>query len=148
MGSIIKARDLLRRPDRLGRRGQSRIAEMLEARAGARGAEERRRSLALACRLAALIVEDSVERDPAVLDRIYERAIRGMEPKTPISIRVHPTDRSASRIDGIAREAGFEVIDDPGVGRGGCRVSWEGAEIDASLAALEATLLEAAGETG
>jgi len=147
MGRVIKTRDVLRRPDALGRRGCSDISRLLESRerAGSPGADDRRRALHLACRIAALIVGDAVEREPAALDRIYERAIGGLEPPAMISIRVHPADRAASGIDRLAGDRGFEVIDDPAVGRGGCRVAWEGTEVDASFAALEAALGEAVG---
>ncbi len=104
--------------------------------------------LDIAGRIAELLVGDAVERDPTLLGDIYDRALSAMGPVAPVSIRVHPEDRAASGIDGPARRRDFEVIDDPGVGRGGCVVAWERAEVDASLAALRAALREAAGGTG
>jgi flagellar assembly protein FliH len=146
MGRLVRAHDVTGRPDPLGRRGQARIAALLEARGRARGLdpEERRRVLDLACRIADLIVGERIEREPAILERCHGRALAGLAPLPPLSIRVHPEDRAAAGIDALARSRGCEVIDDPGVGRGGCVVAWERTELDASLAALRASLLEPA----
>jgi flagellar biosynthesis/type III secretory pathway protein FliH len=146
MGRLIKARDVAVRPDPLGRRGRGRLTALLESRARACGLDpaERRRVLELAGRAAELLVGDAVERDGTLLAGIYERALASMGPVAPLSIRVHPDDRAASGIDGLASRRGFQVIDDAAVGRGGCVAIFEGAEVDAGLPALEAALREAA----
>ena len=103
--------------------------------------------LDLACRIAELIVGEFIEREPAILGRSYDRALAGLAPLPPLSIRVHPEDRTRSGIDALARERGFEVIDDPAVGRGGSVVAWERAELDVSLPGLREALQNAAGGT-
>jgi flagellar biosynthesis/type III secretory pathway protein FliH len=146
MGRVIKAREAIARPDRLGHRGQTGLAALLQSRREARGpsAEARNRLLDLACRIAELIVGERVERAPEILGRIYDKALAGLAPLPPLSIRVHPEDRALGGIAGLARERGCRVIDDPAVGRGGVVVAWERAELDASLAALRAALRDAA----
>lgn len=142
MGRVLKADQLSVRPDRLGRRGQAEVERVLETRAQAAGLTSvaRDRIVDLALALAGRIVGEAVAADPELLDRIYARTLAEIGELVPVTIRVHPDDRSASRIDEVASRQGVSVTDDPSVGRAGCRVEAAGVTIDATLEAALAAL--------
>jgi flagellar biosynthesis/type III secretory pathway protein FliH len=62
-----------------------------------------------------------------------------------VTLRVHPDDRERSDIDRIAGARGFDVVEDGGVGRGGCVLEAQGVTVDASIEALLHALRSAAG---
>lgn len=149
MGRVIKADRLAVKPDVLGREGQAAVERALEVRAEAEDLirEARDRIVDLALAVARRIVGESVTADPALLDRIYERALAEIGELVPVTIRVHPDDRAVSRIDELAATRGVEVVADEAVGRAGCRVEAAGVAIAATLeAALAALRAEMTGE--
>jgi flagellar biosynthesis/type III secretory pathway protein FliH len=90
----------------------------------------------LAVAMAKRIVEVEIQDNPAVLDKVFARALlfaRGME---AAEVRVHPTDRAAFDVDGAAATYGFTVLSDESVGRAGCRIVGRYGEIDASIETL------------
>jgi flagellar biosynthesis/type III secretory pathway protein FliH len=148
LGKVIKAAALATRPEALGREGERAVARVLQARAAAEEITNSARQsvIDLALSMAGKIVGEVVELDPTALDRIYERALREAGPLPPVALRVHPDDRERSGIDRIASEQGFEVVDDPAVGRGGCRLEAQGVTVDASLEAALGALRAAIGD--
>jgi len=148
MGRVVKADELRERPDPLGRAGQGAVERVLTAHAETAALTEaaRERVVGLALAMTRRIVGDVVSVDPIALDRIYERSLSEVGELEPVAIRVHPDDRAASRIDELAGRRGVEVIDDPEVGRAGCRVEADGVVVDATLdAALAALRIELTG---
>jgi flagellar assembly protein FliH len=144
---VIKAGELSAGPEVLGRRGREEVARSLAVRTEvdelARVARGRIADLALS--IARGIVGEAVTLDPGLLDRIYERSLAEIGELMPVLIRVHPDDRAASRIDDLARRRGVEVVDDPAVGRAGCRVEAGGVSIDATVEAAIAALSRSLG---
>jgi flagellar assembly protein FliH len=142
LGRVIKAGELTTGPEVLGRRGREEVARALEVRCEVEELARvaRGRVVDLALSMARAIVGEAVALDPALLDRIYERSLAEIGELMPVLIRVHPDDRAASRIDDFARRRGVEVVDDPAVGRAGCRVEACGAAIDATVEAAVAAL--------
>jgi flagellar biosynthesis/type III secretory pathway protein FliH len=147
LGKVIKAAAMATRPEVLGREGERAIAQVLGARAAADEITGRARQqvIDLALSMADKIVGEAVTLDPTLLDRIYERALREIGPLLPVAIRVHPDDRGGSAIDRLARDHGLEVVDDPAVGRGGCRLEAQGVTVDATLEAALFALRAATG---
>lgn len=137
MGRVIKADELSARPEVLGRRGRDEVALCLAVRSEVEELVRvaRGRVVDLALAMARSIVGEAVSLDPALLDRIYERALAEIGELTPVLIRVHPDDRAASRIDELARRRGIEIVEDRAVGRAGCRVEACGVSIDATVEA-------------
>jgi flagellar biosynthesis/type III secretory pathway protein FliH len=148
LGKVIKAAALATRPEALGREGERAVARVLEARAAADeiAGSARQQVIDLALSMAGKIVGELVELDPRLLDRIYERSLREAGPLLPVAIRVHPDDRERTGIDRVAGEQGVEVVDDPAVGRGGCRLEAQGVTVDATVEAALGALRAAIGE--
>lgn len=147
MGKVIKAAAVTTRPEVLGRAGERDMARALASRAAADeiAGRGRQQVIDLALAMAGKIVGEAVELDPTALDRIYERALREAEPLPPLEIRVHPDDRERSSIDRLARARGLEVVDDPAVGRGGCRLEAQGVTVDGTVDAALRALRTATG---
>lgn len=147
MGKVIKATELWSTPVRLGERRRQALARALGAAAEDAALLEgsRARVVELALGMARRIVGRAVELEPGLLDEIYRRARDELGPLPPTAIRVHPADRARADIEREGGELGCVVIDDATVGRGGCRVSADGAEVDASIDALLEALGEALG---
>jgi len=145
VGRVIKAAG--RRGDAVpaGEHGNRGAALLIRARAAAESifSRERERIVELAMIVATRIAGRALDADPALIDGVYERALDGLGELPPREVRVHPEDRPLSRVDAMAEGKGFVVIEDPSVGRGGCRVAAEGAEIDASLDAVLGALRDA-----
>jgi len=142
MGRIVKAREL--RSGELGiLRGADEIAGELVA-AATESARLRcsaeHEIIDLALEVARRLVNRAVELEPGLLDDCYRRALDGVGPAPGATVSVHPEDRSGSGIDDMAREAGIEVVEDPGVGRGGCRVRAGALTVDATLEGMLARL--------
>jgi flagellar assembly protein FliH len=142
MGRVIRAAELSSKPEPLGQEGRTAVARTMAARDEAAELERvaRDRIVELALAIAGRIVGESVAADPGLLDRIYERALARIGELAPVSIRVHPDDRTRSAIDTLAATRGVDVVDDPSVGRAGCRVEACGVEVDATLEAALAVL--------
>jgi flagellar biosynthesis/type III secretory pathway protein FliH len=86
--------------------------------------------------MAKRIVEAEIDRNPALLERIFVRSLLVARSLTTAEVRVHPLDRAAFDIDALAHERGFLVESDDEVGRGGCRIVASAGEVDASIETL------------
>lgn len=147
MGYVIRRGELASPPIRLRERAVRDAGRALDdADAAARLARDRDRIAEIAVFMAERIVGEALERRPELLDALFARAMREVGSLGPGRIRVHPEDRPSSGIDGAAAARGFEIVEDPSVGRGGCAVEAGGAVSDHSLGAvLEALRAAAAG---
>jgi len=134
------------RPSRLGERAvQSAESALFEACAKERLARDREHIAEIASFMAERIVGEAFERDKALLDALFDRAMRELGSLRPGLIRVHPDDRARSRIDECAAARGLEIAEDVSVGLGGCIVEAQGVASDHSLAAVLQALRSAAG---
>ncbi len=146
MGRIIKARDLRTRPNRIGADAERAAAMLVAANAAAARIRTRARDdiIDLALSIARKVIGRTVKIDPSSINAIYSQAIAAAGDLGTAAIRVHPDDRAVTSVDDLASEAGFQVVEDPSVGRAGCRILADGAEVDATLngvlAALEAAM--------
>jgi flagellar biosynthesis/type III secretory pathway protein FliH len=147
MGRVIKAADLWAPPVRLGERRRRELLRALAADIEDTATIERSRAriVELALGMARRIVGREVELEPALLDGIYRGALAELGALPPAALHVHPADRAGCEVDRLAAELGCAVVDDPAVGRGGCRVRGAGAEVDASIDALIEALRRALG---
>ena len=145
MGTVIKRDALVAKPIRLRADAARRAAQAVDdAGAGERLARDRKRIAELAAHMAERIVGDALTRRPELLDALYDRALAEVGEQRPGRIRVHPEDRQRTQIAARAAALGFEVVDDPSVGHGGCVVEAQGASsdhrLDAMLEALRAAV--------
>jgi flagellar biosynthesis/type III secretory pathway protein FliH len=145
LGTVIRRDALVAKPIRLRAEAARMAARTVDdAGAGERLARDRRRIAELAVHMAERIVGDALERRPELLDALYDRALAEVGSLRPGRIRVHPEDRQRTRIAARAAACGFEVVDDPSVGIGGCVVEAQGASsdhrLDAMLEALRAAV--------
>ena len=108
------------------------------------------------CQLALTVAKQLARReisvDPTQVIAIV-RATVGLLPASARHVRVHlhPADAAMlrERLTAPGHEAAWAIVEDPVMGRGGCRVSTDHAHIDARLESRVATLLgELCGEVG
>ena len=145
MGRVIKRDALVGKPIRLSAEAARRAERVIDdAAAGERIARDRELVAEVAAHMAERIVGDALERRPALLDALFERALAEIGALRPARIRVHPEDRARTGIDAAASARGMEVADDPSVGRGGCVVEARGASSDHRLEVLLEALRAAA----
>ncbi|MCK9460757.1 MAG: flagellar assembly protein FliH [Proteobacteria bacterium] len=145
MGRVIRRDALVGEPIRLSAEAARRAERVIDdAAAGERIARDRGLVAEVAAHMAERIVGDALERRPALLDALFERALAEIGALRPARIRVHPEDRARTGIDAAAAARGMEVADDPSVGRGGCVVEARGASSDHRLEVLLEALRAAA----
>lgn len=109
-----------------------------------------RELLALVMVVARQIVRRELKTDPGEIVGCVREALTIL-PSTARQVRVHlhPEDaelvRTALHIEGPEAEYGFRLVEDPTLTRGGCRVTSENSQVDATLearlAAVAARLL-------
>ncbi|MEO1227248.1 MAG: FliH/SctL family protein, partial [Pseudomonadota bacterium] len=90
-----------------------------------------------------------IEADAGVVaDQVAAALSRVMEP-TDVVIHVHPDDRATlsevlpDLLAGLSHLQRVDLTDDPAVGRGGCRLSLRGGEVDAAIDTQIARLVDA-----
>jgi len=96
--------------------------------------------LRLAIALGEKVVHRQVRVDPSVAADQVSSALRRVLETTDLRLRIHPDDRPVlaetlpDLLAGLAHLQHVELVDDPGVGRGGCAVDLpEGGGVDASI---------------
>jgi len=145
MGEVLRRERLARPPERLADRAIADAARSV-ALAGARRRleDDRGRIAELALLMAERIVGESLARDPALLDRLFARALDEIGGLGPGRIRAHPEDVARTALAQAAAARGIAVVLDPAVGRFGCVVEAGGCafdhRLDAVLGALRAAL--------
>ncbi|MCP4679630.1 MAG: hypothetical protein GY854_29890 [Deltaproteobacteria bacterium] len=142
MGRIIKARDLRTKPNQIGADAEQAAAMLVTVNAAAARIRTRARDdiIKLALGIARKVIGRTVEIDPSVLDEIYIQAIAAAGDLGAATMHVHPDDRAVTSVDDLASDAGFQVVEDPSVGRSGSRIRADGAEVDATLDGVLAAL--------
>jgi flagellar assembly protein FliH len=135
MGRVIKANTIATKPTPIGVAAEKAKAELVAARVSLGRIREAARGdiVDLAVAIAEKVIGQSVVMNPALLDEIYRDAVSLMPDNEPVRLAVHPTDRPGSRVDKMAEKLGIELIEDPAVGRAGCRVTAGDLEVDATL---------------
>lgn len=98
--------------------------------------------------LALQIAEEVLQRELAVADRpgldALRRALAPVDPRTAVTVRLHPADRAAldpSALDGRA----VTVVDDPTLSRGDARAETDHGVVDATVAGALARVREVLG---
>ncbi len=146
MGKIIKAGTLKARPKPISPDVDLAAADLIAAHAGAVRIREETRDdvIDLALSIAKKVIGKAIELDPEMIDTIYSKALAAGRDIQSATLAVHPDDRASSAVDALARAYHVDVVDDPDVGRAGCRIQGGGAEVDATLdgvlKALEAAM--------
>ena len=99
-----------------------------------------RRDLAeLALAIARRVVRHVGERDREVVLANLEEAVRLVGTRSDVTIAVHPADAEAARIfaqsliDLKEHWEHVQVVEEPEVSRGGCRIQWGSGSVDAGL---------------
>jgi flagellar assembly protein FliH len=99
--------------------------------------EVEREVVHLALAVARAVVGYEVAADHPVVAAGVEAARSHFSARVALAIRIHPDDRAVLESQGRAvlegLAGGFELVDDPGIGRGGAVVEGEGKVIDAGL---------------
>ncbi len=96
-------------------------------------------TVALAVAVAEAIVKREVHLDPALVSGNVRAAIASMATASRISLRIHPEDKALlegslpALLQDLAGADRVTLLADPGIPRGGCVASAEGAEADATL---------------
>jgi flagellar assembly protein FliH len=141
MGSIIKAAVNRSRPKRLGKEAEQAQAELIATMAAAAQirVQAKREIIDLSLAIARKVIGKAISLDPSHLDSIYKNALSASANPESARIHIHPEDRGISSIDALAKEHAIDIVEDPEVGRAGCKIAFGGAELDATLE----TMLEA-----
>lgn len=92
----------------------------------------------LALALSARVLRREVHTDPAWFDDLLRAALAQVPSRRPVVLRMHPEDAELvrDRQGAFAAATGgesLEVVDDPSLARGGCRVVCAGTEVDAGV---------------
>ncbi len=127
-----------------GEAAARRLVEAIEALRGEIDAtrerlvpEVEREVVHLAAAIARVLAGYEVAADHPVVVAGVEAARTHFSARVALSIRIHPEDRAVLEEQGrevLERlSGGFDLVDDPGVGRGGAVVEGEGKVIDAGL---------------
>lgn len=93
----------------------------------------------LAVAIARRVVRRVGEREREVVMGNLEEAIRLAGRRSEVNIRVHPADAAAARsfADGLLGRKDqwkhVEIVEDPRMSPGGCRVHWDSGAVDATL---------------
>ncbi len=142
MGKIIKASAVRSKPKRLGKEAEKARAELIATMAAASQirVQAKKDIIELALAIAQKVIGKAVSLDPSNLDSIYANALSAAGKPEPARIHVHPEDRALSRIDTLLESHAVDIIDDPEVGRSGCKIAFGGAELDATLETMLNTL--------
>lgn len=107
----------------------------------------------LVLRIAKKVIHDELSQNPEAVSKVIEAALERAVVKENIRLLVHPLDfpQVAAKRDEISRRSGaldLEVIPDPGIGRGGCRIETGFGLVEAQVAdqfaEIERALLEVA----
>lgn len=99
----------------------------------------RRDLIDLAVAIARRVVRHVGERDREVVLANLEEAVRLVGTRSDVTIAVHPTDAEAARIfaqsliDLKEHWQHVQVVEEPEVSPGGCRVQWGSGSVDAAL---------------
>lgn len=145
MGRVIKAWELGERPVYVTAPMEEAAKKLIEARFAAEGLRNRLQHdvIDLAIAVAENVVGQSIERGALDLQGIYRRALESARSLERGTIHVHPEDRNVSGVEKMAGASGFEIHDDVGVGRGGCRIRCGEVEVDATFKTAFETLEQA-----
>ncbi len=135
MGRIIKTSINRTNPRRLGKEAEQAQAELIATMAAAAQirVQAKKEIIDLSLAIAKKVIGKAVSLDPSHLDSIYTKALSATASPESARIYVHPEDRAISSIDTLAKKQTIDLVDDPEVGRGGCRIAFGGAELDATL---------------
>jgi type III secretion protein L len=135
MGRIIKATAHRSKPRRLGKEAEQAQAELIATMAAAAQIRVRakREIIDLSLAIARKIIGKTIALDPSHLDSIYKNALSASANPESARIHIHPEDRAISNIDALAKEYTMDIVEDPEVGRAGCKIAFGGAELDATL---------------
>ncbi len=149
MGKVIKSDQLASRPPSISPEKNRIAAELLETQRSIADLRHRARDqlIELALELTRRIVGRAVALDPQILESTYAQALNTVPDVRPATLFVHPDDRKRLDIAALARDQRIEVVDDPAVGQGGCRVRADRIEVDATLSTALDALRDALKET-
>ena len=142
MGRVIKAAEIRRTEAAPGSPPEGPPVDRAEPVDGNR---LKRLAMDLAEEMAARIIGDAVDSDPARLETIYRRAVTALGLRSGARITVHPADRQLVEIETLGAPDTCRVDTDPAVGRGGYRIHTGVGEIDGAIDTLLKTLREATG---
>jgi len=119
------------------------ICDALAEPLAAVDAEVEEELLQLTVTLAQQLVRREMRSDPGEIIGVIRESLR-LLPANARRVRVHlnPEDAALVReaLPGSEREEGWSIVEEPLIGRGGCRLSSETSRIDASLEARLAAL--------
>jgi len=135
VGRIVKANRVGSRPKAIHPDTDKAAADLLAAHAVAARIREETKDdvIELALIIAEKVIGKMVALDPTVLDSIYQKALAAGRELPNATLTVHPDDRAAAAVVGLAKAYRVDVVDDPEVGRGGCSVRGGGVMVDATL---------------
>jgi flagellar biosynthesis/type III secretory pathway protein FliH len=142
MGKIIKASTNGSKPKRLGKEAEKAQADLIATMAAAAQirVQAKKDIIHLALKIAKKVIGKAISLDPSYLDSIYTGALSAAGNLESARIHVHPQDRAVSCIDTLAQSHAIEIVDDPEVGRAGCKIAFGGTELDATLETTLSTL--------
>lgn len=117
----------------------AKVVKEVDARVQALQQEARSELVPLALAIAKRVAHLSAERDPSVVQANVNEAVRLVMNKVSIRIAIHPTQKQA--VDALLPQLKLqwptmqqvELIEDPTLSTGGCRVFSAGGVIDADL---------------
>ena len=135
MGRVIKAAGQAEQLRKVGREVEAARAELIAimAMAAQLRIQAKTEIVDLSLKIAKKVIGTAVSLDPSHLDSIYRGAVSRAGTLAPLSLHVHPEDRAASNLDTIAKERALIIVEDAGIDRSGCKVTYGDAEIDATL---------------
>jgi flagellar biosynthesis/type III secretory pathway protein FliH len=133
VGRIIASKDLRRRPARLVGRPRDGAPDPTAGRLAEAISRRDREVVRLAEAMARRLVGEAIDRDPAVLTRIYQETVAQIGELSPAVLRVNPADLGGDRIGEMAALLGVEVAADEEVGRFGCVLEAFGTRIERGL---------------
>jgi flagellar biosynthesis/type III secretory pathway protein FliH len=135
MGRIIKTSTNRSKPKRLGKEAEKAQADLIATIAAASQirVQAKKDVINLSLEIAKKVIGKAISLDPSYLDSIYTGALSAAGNLESARLHVHPADRAVSNIDTLAKSHAIEIVDDPEVGRAGCRIAFHGAELDATL---------------
>lgn len=133
------------------RQTRDKVAEQIEeqSRASAREIEECQSAMVeLALEAASIMLRQRIEAGDPVATRALAEALAALPDALRLRVRIEPQDLELV-LAGLAETVatrGIELIEDRSIDRGGCLIETEAAgRLDATLAAAEAAVREAAG---
>jgi flagellar assembly protein FliH len=102
-----------------------------------------RQVVQLAIAIAARILHREVEADQELLVAMARVALDRLGDRSAATIRLNPQDFAAAGVDRLVGHAAVQIVADPTVNRGGCRVESDFGLIDVSVAAQLAEITTA-----